>query len=98
MIAALVRPGWTLHQVARAARMTPPAAAQAIQRAVEAGLDIRREELVHDDLYQDVLDYLRHHRFAKLRHVREHVGEDVDLAILRVALAFARRDLYSEDT
>ncbi|HLP27206.1 MAG TPA: RecQ family ATP-dependent DNA helicase [Candidatus Didemnitutus sp.] len=98
MIAALVRPGWTLHQLARAARMTPPAAAQAIQRAVEAGLDIRRDELVHDGLYQDVLDYLRHHRFAKLRHVREHLGEDVDLAVLRVALAFARRDLYSEDS
>lgn len=98
MVAALVRPGWTLHQVARSARMTPPAAAQALQRALEGGLDVDRAELVPNELYAEVLDYMRHHRFAKLRHVREHLGGDVDLAILRVALAFARRDLFSEDT
>ncbi|MCX6139782.1 MAG: RecQ family ATP-dependent DNA helicase [Candidatus Kapabacteria bacterium] len=98
MIAALVRPGWTLHQVARSARMTPPAAAQAIQRALEGGLDVDRANLVPNELYTEVLEYMRHHRFAKLRHIREHLEGDVDLAILRVALAFARRDLYSEDT
>jgi hypothetical protein len=27
--------------------------------------------------------------------VREHLGEDVDLAVLRLAMAFARRDLYA---
>jgi len=97
MIAALVRPHWTLHQLARTARMTPAAAAQAIQRAIEAGLDVERGSLLPDELYTDVLSYLRHHRFAKLRHVREHVEKDVDLALLRVALAFARRDLYSGD-
>lgn len=96
MIAGLVRPGWTLHQLARTARMTPPAAAQTLQRAIEAGLSVPRGDLVPDGLYREVLDYLRHHRFAKLRHVREHLGQDEDLAVLRVALAFARRDLFSE--
>ena len=98
MITALVRPHLTLHQLAKAARMTPPAAAQAIQRAVEAGLDVQREDLVPSELYGEVLSFMRHHRFAKLRHIREHIGGDVDLAVLRVALAFARRDLYTEDT
>ena len=98
MITALVRPHLTLHQLAKAARMTPPAAAQAIQRAVEAGLDVQREDLVPSELYGEVLSFMRHHRFAKLRHIRENIGGDVDLAVLRVALAFARRDLYTEDT
>jgi hypothetical protein len=95
LVAGLVRPGVTLHDVARSARKTPPATAHALQRAIEGGLTIERHDLVDDRLYEDVYEYLRNHRFAKLRHVREHVGEDVDLAVLRLAMAFARRDLYA---
>lgn len=96
-VVAQIRPGWTLRQVAHSVRMTPPAAAHAIQRGVEAGMEVRREQLVDDDLYAEVLEYIRYHRFAKLRHLREHLDKDVDLAELRVAIAFARRDLFSEE-
>lgn len=95
LVAGLVRPGYSLHDVARSARKTPPAAAHALQRAIESGLSVERMDLVDERLYGDVYEYLRHHRYAKLRHVREHVGEDVDLAVLRLAMAFARRDLFS---
>ena len=95
LVAGLVRSGLTLHELARSARKTPPAAAHALQRAIEGGLTIERHDLVDERVYHEVYEYLRHHRFAKLRHVREHLGEDVDLAVLRLAMAFARRDLYA---
>ncbi len=95
VLAGLIRPGVTLHEIARQVRMTPPAAAHALQRAIESGLSIERHNLIDERLYGEVYEYLRIHRFAKLRHVREHLGEDVDLAVLRLAMAFARRDLFS---
>lgn len=95
-IAEVVEKGRSFEDAARTLRMTLPTAAAQIQRAIEAGLDVDRRRLVSDDLYDDVLDYMRHHRYAKLRHVREHVGADVDLPLLRLALAFARRDLYND--
>jgi hypothetical protein len=94
LVAGLIRPGMSLRQLAVMARLTPPNAAHAIQRAIEAGLHVQRYDLIDDAMYSEVLAYVRHHRFAKLRHVREHVGEDVELADLRVALAFARHDLH----
>ena len=95
LLAGLIRPGMSLHDIARQARKTPPAAAHALQRAIESGLSIDRHDLVDERVYGEVYEYMRNHRFAKLRHVREHIGEDVDLAVLRLAIAFARRDLYS---
>ncbi len=94
LLAGLIRRGRTLRELAIEARMTPPNAAHAIQRAIEAGLHVERHDLIDERLYEEVLTYLRHHRFAKLRHVREHLGGDIDLADLRVAIAFARRDLF----
>jgi ATP-dependent DNA helicase RecQ len=73
--------------------MTPPAASHALERAIERYAWIERSGLVDDDLYDEVLTYVRYHRNAKIRHVREHLRRDVDLPLLRVALAFARRDL-----
>ena len=74
-------------------RITPPAASHAIERAVERYSWVERFGLVDDDLYTEVLDYVRYHRHAKIRHIREHLRRDVDLPLLRLALAFARRDL-----
>lgn len=73
--------------------MTPPAASHALERAIERYAWVERSGLVDDDLYEEVLTYVRYHRYAKIRHVREHLRRDVDLPVLRVALAFARRDL-----
>lgn len=90
-----ITPTSTLRDAAKAARVTPAAAAHHVQRALDVGLQVDRGALVPDDLYSDVLDYLRHHRRAGMRHVIEHLGGDVDLPVLRVAIAFARRDLFN---
>lgn len=89
-----IQPGRTLEDVARALRVTTAAAAQGIQRAIESGVDIQRQDLVQEEVMESVMDYLREHRFAKLRHVRDHVGDIADLPELRVAVAFARRELF----
>ncbi|RPI68962.1 MAG: RecQ family ATP-dependent DNA helicase [Ignavibacteriae bacterium] len=89
-----IRPGRTLADVARALRITPAAAAQGIQRAIESGVEIRREDLVQENVMASVMDFLRDHRFAKLRNVRDHVGDIAELPELRVAVAFARRELF----
>jgi len=89
-----VRPGRSVLDVAKLLRVTPASAARSLQRAMEAGLDLERHDLVPDDVFADVLQYLREHRYAKLRQVREVLDSDVDMPTLRVAVAFARRELY----
>lgn len=91
-----ITPTSTLRDAAKAARVTPAAAAHHVQRAIDVGMTVERGALVPDDLYAGVLDYLRHHRRAGMRHVIEHLGGDVDLPVVRVAMAFARRDLFNE--
>lgn len=94
--AALQQPTWDLQQLASAMHRTPAATAHAVQRAIELGLPLLRGSLVADSVYTDVLEYVRTHRYAKLRHVRESIHADVDPTVLRVALAFARHDLFDE--
>lgn len=89
-----VQPGRSLEDVARTLGVTIPAAAQGIQRAIESGVDLQRYDLIQEDVMESVMDYLRENRFAKLRHVRDHVGDIADLPELRVAVAFARRELF----
>ena len=93
LVTLLQRPRRTFSDVVHELRMTPPAASHAIEKAIERYAWVERLELVDDDLYAEVLDYVRFHRYAKIRHVREHLQREVDLPILRIALAFARRDL-----
>lgn len=96
-IVSVVERSSTLADVARAVRCTPAYAAQQIQQAVEAGLDVEIHRILPDTLLSAVTDFMRSHRYAKLRHVREHIGADVELPELRVAMAAARRNLYGVD-
>ncbi len=89
----LSRPGTTMADLVRDANTGPAAMARLVEDLIEQGTITERGRLVDDVLYATVLDYVRFHRYAKLRHVREHLAQDVDLPTLRVALAFARRDL-----
>jgi len=89
----LSRPGTTMADLVRDANTGPAAMARLVEDLIEQGTITERGRLVDDELYATVLDYVRFHRYAKLRHVREHLSQDVDLPTLRVALAFARRDL-----
>ncbi|MDZ4746252.1 MAG: RecQ family ATP-dependent DNA helicase [bacterium] len=91
-----IRSGWTLRNVASTRKITPAMAAHHIETALKAGMTVNRDTLVPDELYADVVEFMRTHRFAKLRHVREHLTQDVEMVVLRLALAFARRELFNE--
>lgn len=92
----LVTPEASLRDVARQARATPAAAAHALERAIRLGVLSNRGSLVSDELYEQVANYLRYHRRSGMRDVIDHLGGDVDLPSLRVAIAFVRRTLYNE--
>lgn len=98
LVVQALRPDDTVIDLARRLRQTPANVARLIQRGIEAGSDLQRRNLVPDDVFSIVLAYLRDHRYAKLRHVVERVrvehGAEVDLPTMRVAMAFARRELY----
>lgn len=91
-----VRIDWSLINVARSRKITPAMAAHHLEQALKSGMRIERGLLVPDDVYADVVDYMRTHRHAKLRNVREHIQHDVEMVVLRLALAFARRELFNE--
>ncbi|MFZ9869829.1 MAG: RecQ family ATP-dependent DNA helicase [Candidatus Kapaibacteriota bacterium] len=97
-VLASLRPDDSVIDVARRLRLTPATVARMIQRGIEAGSDVQRWNLVPNDVFSVVMAYLRDHRYAKLRHVveriREEHGSDADLPTLRIAMAFARRELY----
>lgn len=86
----------TFEGLAQDMKMTKPALAALLQRAIESSLPLERGSLIDEALFARVIDYMRYHRYAKLRDVREHLGGEPSLPELRVALAFARRALYSE--
>jgi ATP-dependent DNA helicase RecQ len=86
----------TLDRLSRDLQMSKPSIVELLQRGIESGMNISRGALVEDNLYASVLEYVRYHRYAKLRDVRQHIGGEPSMPELRLALAFARRDLYTE--
>ena len=80
----------TLDGLAEQAHMKKAALVELLQRAIESGSLIERGALVDDNLYSGVSDYMRYHRYAKLRDVRDHLGGEPSLPELRLAVAFAR--------
>lgn len=84
----------TFMDLAKRLHSTPAATAQLVQRALESGLSVQTDRIVPQELLHHVTNYMRNHPYAKLRHIREHVGAEADLPLLRVAMAVARKELY----
>lgn len=84
----------SLDELAKRMRITHAMAAHHLQRALESGIEVNISGIVPDTLLTDVSEFLRQNRYARLRHIREHIGESVSLPLLRVAMAAARRILY----
>jgi hypothetical protein len=67
--------------------------AQHIQSALEEGVQLRRETYVTDELYFPVQDFVRIRPDAFLKDIRAILVQECDWAELRIAAAFARREL-----
>lgn len=89
-----ITPDRTVEDISRVLRMSPANVARSIQRALEMGALISVGTLVPEEAFIEIQDYMREHRFAKLKHVQNDVQPDVDLPTLRVAIAFARQQLF----
>lgn len=93
IVDAVQKNGVTFGDIVQTLRISPATVARTLEELLEQGALTDRGRLVDDELYARVLEYVRYHRYAKIRHLREHLQTDTDLPMLRLALAFARRDL-----
>lgn len=89
----MLRAGCSLEDVAAKRRLNEGTIAQHIQSALEQGVSLRRETYVADALYFPVLDFLRIRPDAFLKDIRAVIVEECEWAELRIATAFARREI-----
>lgn len=90
-----VNKGGTVADIARKLNMTPAALAQTLQKALESGVHVERSALVSDAAFERIREFMRLHRYAKLRHVREYLESDtISMPEIRIAMAFVRKELY----
>jgi len=93
----MIRYTTTLNGLVEQAQMKKTTIVELLQRAIESDIYTERGALVDDNMYSSVREYMRYHRYAKLRDVREYIGGEPPLPELRLAVAFARRDLFMQD-
>ncbi|TAE27844.1 MAG: RecQ family ATP-dependent DNA helicase [Candidatus Kapaibacterium sp.] len=89
----MLRGGMSLQEVAEKRRLTVETLAQHIQSALEQGTSLRREDYVAEELYLIIRDYLRIRPDAFLKDIRAMLHTETEWHILRIAAAFARREL-----
>lgn len=89
----LARDGHDIYSIAEKRGLTPGTVSQHLQEAIELGVLLRREQLVHEELLSKVRDFLRTRKQATLRDIRASLELECDYAELRVAVAFIRADL-----
>ncbi|MBL7997282.1 MAG: RecQ family ATP-dependent DNA helicase [Candidatus Kapabacteria bacterium] len=87
------RKGYSLQKIAQMRSMSAGTVAQHLQDAIERGLELDMHALVSARLYENVRLVLLKRPRALLKDIREELGGDTDYALLRVAVAFARRAL-----
>ncbi|MBI2793071.1 MAG: RecQ family ATP-dependent DNA helicase [Ignavibacteria bacterium] len=90
-----VNKGGTVADIARKLNMTPAALAHTLQKALESGVHVERNALVSDAAFERIREFMRHHRYARFRHVREYLQADtISMPEIRIAMAFVRKELY----
>lgn len=63
-----------------------------LQEAIESGAALDRKMFIDDLTYFKIRDYVRFHPFVVLRELKEELRLDADFPVIRLALAFARRE------
>lgn len=89
----LARQGMSFWQIVETRNIDPGTIAKHLETAIASTLILERETLIGEELYRQVRQYLIHNRRAVLRELREHCGSRYQMSELRIALAFARKEL-----
>ncbi|MCX7929715.1 MAG: RecQ family ATP-dependent DNA helicase [Chlorobi bacterium] len=85
--------GATMAQIAAARQLTPTTVVSHLVQAIEAGVQVPRKQLISESLYIETYRYVQRHPQALLRDVHAYFKGAYDHSLLRLALAFARREL-----
>jgi hypothetical protein len=80
-------------QIVETRNIDPGTIAKHLETAIASTLILERETLIGEELYRQVRQYIVHNRRAVLRELREHCGARYQMSELRIALAFARKEL-----
>jgi ATP-dependent DNA helicase RecQ len=88
------REGLLLHDIAEQRGLSPGTVAQHLQEAIEQGTLLERRQFVADDLMAELRNLLQTRPELALRDVRLLARTECHIAELRIALAFARRELH----
>ncbi len=81
-----------LQKSCRELKLEPSNASLLLQEAIENGLALDRKIFIDDLTYFKIRDYLSFRPFVVLRELKEELRLEADFPIIRLALAFARRE------
>jgi ATP-dependent DNA helicase RecQ len=87
----LARSGLLLGQIAERRRLALTTVVNHLVQALSVGIELPREQLLDDGLYEEVCRFLSYQPRALLRDVHAYFDGKFDYPYLRLALAFARR-------
>lgn len=94
----LIRQGQSLEQISKRLFSNSTMAANYIQEIVDAGYEVERERFVDDSTYKAVIEFLKKNEQIPLRDMQAEIAGDIDLPTLRMAVAFAKREISESDT
>ncbi|MCS6808622.1 MAG: helix-turn-helix domain-containing protein, partial [Bacteroidota bacterium] len=86
--------GYSIEEVAQRHRLPISTVAHHIHIALDQGISLPRERFVHDSLYATVKEFLRTQPYGFVQDIRSVIHEEVEAWKIRIAAAFARKELY----
>jgi ATP-dependent DNA helicase RecQ len=93
----LANQGLGVESIAQERGITTGTVAMHIQEAIERGATVRRANIVSDEVYTACYDIIRQRPKALLKDIRVVIGGETDYAVLRIATAFARKELIANE-
>ncbi len=88
----LARQGYSPAQIAQMRDLSLTTIVSHLVQALSVGVDLPRATLIDKRLYQETCAFISQRPNALLRDLQAYIGGMYDVALLRLALAFARRE------
>jgi len=92
-VVRLVADGKDIIEIAKSLSITNGAVAKAIQEAIESGKDLEKSSFFLKSEYAKIYKIVKKNPRAALIDIRADSKVDMDFSLMRVAVAFARKDL-----
>ena len=96
-VVKLIKDGKDIIDIAKALSISNGAVAKALQEAIEADIKLEKSTFFLKSEYSKVLNTVKKNPRAPLSEIRAKSKLDMEFALLRVAVAFARKDLELQE-